>query len=261
VGELALPFLHLYHHVKLPYHHYEKVVNYLSVTHALLAKARLNGVNLILPVDLFVGEDPVSAVDKQKAFVNVAMDSRSDGVDYEGEVKTVPLTNTAAEAVIEGYFYDIGPETAKHISTAAGEADLVVIWGTVGACEIGSFQNGQQQLIQAVTNKPAADAAASSPERQRYTLIWGDATVEWFARFLDSDGEFEGDLVSGGFVAFQNRDSSMLRSLLGNKPSHVLSNGISYRPATAEEWRYSKKRVEVEEEEEEDEDDDEEEED
>jgi hypothetical protein len=258
---MALPFIILLSEGKFPDLE-NKGFQYNSLCRLLLAKARLCGCQLFFPQDILIGEEPMKPQDKLKCYTNIVPESRSEGADYEGEIKNINLSSLTAESLTFGYYYDVGSETSKHFSSIASSYDLVYVWGTTGISEINNFQAGQQALVQAFAMKPSAedqkpaggnadDGISQLP--QKHIVVWGDSTVEWFARFLDSDGELNGNLVGGGFLTFQNRDSSILRAVLSYYASDVLGRGMVYREPVPGEWVYSTRIVEVEEEEEEEE--------
>jgi hypothetical protein len=248
---MALPFIFVQSEMSFP-DLIPCAAKYSSLVRIVLAKARLCGCNLYYPSDILVAEDPVKSSDKARCYQSISLDSRSDGAEYEGDVKNISLASPSSTS-IWGYYYDLGTETCKNLQSLASSADLIVVWGTAGVCEMNSFQSGQQALIQAVTSKPSTEKATMNVLPSRQILIWGDSTVEWFARFLDSDGEMQGDLVSSGFVSYQDRDSTMLRGLLGFYSSEVLANSFVKRNSIEGEFVYSLRMFEVEEEEEEEE--------
>jgi hypothetical protein len=261
VGEMALPFIVLLADGKFPDLE-NKGLQYNSLCRLLLAKARLCGYTLLFPQDILIGEEPLKTEDKLKSYTNIVTESRSEGADYEGETKNITLSSLTAESLTFGYYYDVGSETSKHFSSVASSYDLVFVWGTTGISEINNFQSGQQALVQAFALKPSSEeqkqvAAGSNADAGvsqlplKHIVVWGDSTVEWFARFLDSDGELNGNLVGGGFLTFQNRDSSILRAVLSYHASDVMEKGLTYREPVAGEWIYSTRIVEVEEEDEE----------
>ncbi len=151
--------------------------------------------------------------------------------------------------------YDIGPETCRALKEVLGAAELVLVWGTAGVCEVSSFQAGQQALVDSACAKVSEDEAAPSGEAATrnplHTLLLGESAVEWFCRLVDSDGEMGGDLVAAGLVAYTNRNSRLLSGLIGQVDLEPLRSDHLMRPPSADEWVYRKRVVVVEEEDEE----------
>ena len=54
------------------------------------------------------------------------------------------------------------------------------------------------------------------------TLLVGDSTVEWYARVLDPDGQYDGDIVGAGRVAYATRKSDVRTPLyIGHFSFHL----------------------------------------
>jgi len=250
-GEMCLAFVALSERVQLS-KHMRMCAEHREVCVALLMKAKLRGCRLILPVDLLQGDEQLQSSHLAKAFVNIPNDARNEGADYDGETKVfsfevnsppndchfqgsvpAPVTKTI---VFDGFVYDIGPESCKLLAQSIAEADLLFVWGTMGVCEVSSFQSGQITLVEAanqLTAHPVRDAASLSPVQSLpmapqcrdplRTMVLGDSSVEWFARLADSDGELAGDLVAAGIVTYACRDSVLHAGLLGLCTSNVIN--------------------------------------
>ena len=266
---MALPFIALSPAVYLAKHE-SKCREHRSVTVELLKRARMRGCRLVWPTDVVTGDEAVSAADRQKVFIRFEREARNEGADYEGETRTVALRGASqstvddfalasAEAlptplVVESAVYDIGPETCRALKEVLGAAELVLVWGTAGVCEVSSFQAGQQALVDSACAKVTEDGVPSSESATRnplHTLLLGESAVEWFCRLADSDGEMGGDLVAAGLVAYANRNSRLLSGLIGQVDLEPLKSDHLLRSPTADEWVYRKRIVVVEEEDEE----------
>ena len=260
VGEMCLPFVALFGRVYLSKHEAVCMEN-RDVSLTLLQKARLRGVSLTLPVDLIQGDEQLQSSHWIKAFTNIPTDSRGEGTDYEGESKVIAIQDNrsiqdgtfeaqvAPVAVgddtikVDGYIYDIGPESCALLKQAISFADLLYIWGTVGVCEVAGFQNGQIALVEAanqLTAHAGLEAVLQSPAQllpmappvkdPLRTLLLGDSTVEWFARIADSDGELGGDLPAAGLVTYCCRQSAIHSGLLGLYPANVVNGSGAGHP-------------------------------
>lgn len=286
VGEMALPFIGLSRNITLAKHRSLCAIHRAACIQ-LLQKARLRGCPLTWPCDVVQGDEEVTLADRRRCSEKVEPDARADGGDYEGELRTVNLAaamagedisddfvlggetgmqagvaSSTCSVVVDGYVYDIGPQTSAALKSMVTAADIVLVWGTVGVCEMSSFQAGQLSLVEAAAHKVTDDSndTTTAPADQltrnlRQTLLLGDSCVEWFTRVVDSDGELGGDLVAAGAIAYAERNSAVPVGLLGRVPSQqALSNDTTkLRPTTATEWVYSK-RVLAADDEEEDED-------
>lgn len=199
----------------------------------LLKKARMRGVQLLVPTDVVIGETMLSEAERGRSIDVVDPSSRDDGIDYEGDTSTVALSSGA---VIGGYVYDIGPESTHAAIEVIRVSDVVLHWGAVGVCEHSSFQAGQRAVVEAMATKEA-----DPPVRGPHALVVGESTVEWFSRISDSDGERtagDGDLVKAGIVAYAHRTASLVGLLCLHK-SYVLDL-VTKRCSEHLEWNMSK---------------------
>lgn len=262
VGEMALPFVALNPSVALV-QHADKCAAYASTCRAMIRKARLVGCQLLWPEDLLVGEEALTPAQRQGV---INPESRSDGAEYEADAKPFSARTElyGPSLTISGFAYDIGPNTIQSLKESIQASDVVVVWGLCGIVQCGAFQTGSQACIEAISSmtKTSALAYLADPQNcvRKHSLVVGQSTVEWFRRFLDSDGDMGGDLVSSGLVSYLDARASVLGSVLGRQNSSVLANTMVFRIAEEEEWVYSKVRKEGEEEDDEEEDDEEEEE-
>lgn len=266
VGEMAVPFLALSENYSfLSYR--DQTPAYAKICKHILKKARLLGCTVHLPIDIVLAEERIPENAKEKAYSKTTPENRGDGADYEGDTKVINLTalptipapkNAPAGTPpsvlrdFQGYLYDLGPETCSHLTATIAAADGTIVWGLPSVVELNACQAGTQALIQAVALKPT-DIPVTAAEAKKVAVIWGDSTVEWFARILDSDGEFQGDLVSAGYVSYMNRNAVSLYSIVGSFVSQTLADeqGMQYRDGQVGEWIFSRKKYEDEEEEEE----------
>ena len=138
-------------------------------------------------------------------------------------------------------------------------ADLLYIWGTIGYCEVSSFQTGQQTLVTAANQLVVNTEESKQLKNPLNTLLLGESTVEWFTRLIDTDGEMNGDLISSGIVRYANRCSDIFCGLVGQCSSNVMKESIiKLREPIESEWIYSKVVIETEEEDEDDDDEEDE---
>jgi len=230
-----------------------------------------------------MGDLAVTDAEKLKCFTKFEADARNEGTDYDGEAKVFRVSDAETDTggvepvPLTGFAYDIGPETIAALKASLQSADLVVAWGTVGVCESGAFQAGQQCLVEfgstkivpepapakvAVPAKGAPPAAApvkpALTKNPLRTVLLGDSCVEWFTRILDSDGELGGDLVGAGVVSYANRESTAFAGLMGLFPSRMTQAALAKRAPQPGEFVYSVKKIEEEEEDDEDDEDEEE---
>lgn len=273
-GEIAIPFIALYGGVVFS-RYIQECAQYKTPCAEIMKKALLRGVKLLLPVDVMTGDEAIPADARSKVFTSVDPDARDEGVDYDGEAKVVTIfdqeTDAVATKVVDRYVGDVGERTCKLIQEEVATSDLLVAWGTMGACEVSSFQAGQRALVNAAVLTPMDPEAKPTPEmstpcglraaesgRPAHTWLIGDGTVEWFTRIADTDGELGGDLVAAGRVAFCSRASSAPVGLLGLCGSRVVPSLARRDPLTGgSEWTMNYwKPLEVEDEEEDEEDDD-----
>ena len=286
VGEMALPFLSLMAHLKMP--KYQELAQQLGkAAKALIAKARMRGVNIVLPVDAIVSEEKLPEDLADSTYTKFDPEARDEGADYEGDTSTVSLMpkeseNTealegeedlaspveAGPTLVRGYIYDIGPETCKTLSAEINTANLIFVWGVAGVCEVGPFQAGQRTLSEAlngITSPPISKeqgeggdsaeekaqegetAAAAVNSVPKVTIVLGGATVEWCTRFLDSDGELQGDLIACGAVTYASRRASTICGRLAAVPSPLYDNGLMFRESEESEWAYQGKVEPIEE--------------
>ena len=68
------------------------------------------------------------------------------------EVEVTPPSSTEM-IYVRGYVVDIGPASIQMLKEEVAKADVVLVWGTVGMCEVGPFQVGQRALISAASKK------------------------------------------------------------------------------------------------------------
>lgn len=268
VGELALAFLSA--SSRCVFEKYKFILSdYHDVCVALMRKAKMKGCRFVLPVDLIVGDLSVSDDDKVKCFQQFDLDARNEGVEYEGETKVFECSgggawnddSNAKPSAMSGFAYDIGPKSCQVLQDVVATTELLLVWGLVGVCESSSFQSGQAALVTCSSSSNSSSKSDSDVTTRRgplQTVLIGDATVEWYARMLDSDGELDGDLVGAGMVAYSLRTSSILAGAMGMYSSRTLQSKLKLRPSLEDEWVYSQKKLEEEEEEEEEDDDEDE---
>lgn len=228
----------------------------------LSSKSRLRGVKLILPKDLTVGDELVLPSSIAKRYSRFDPEARDEGLDYEGESKILTLPTDEA-FTINGYVYDIGPASVLETVKELENHHLILLWGTAGLCEVGSFQDGTKKIFDVSAKRPwAVDPKAPPVDSliSRQVMVIGESTNEWFLRFTDPDGsETKGDLVGAGVVAFAARNSVFFTGIMGCYKCSSLSRIVRRDAETEAEWIYNKRTVNIEEpeEEEEEEDDDE----
>jgi hypothetical protein len=241
---------------------------YATACRTLLAKARLSGCHLVLPLDVMLAEEKVNIQQvHQRLYYHTnpqqTILTRSDGIDYEFDTKILPAFEAIQlSQMMVMYAYDIGPQTQTFMTDMLLTSDICYIYGPVGMTEVSVFQGGQNALAQAIqTNVTQGN--------KTQIFLWGNETIEWLGRLIDSDNEFEGNLISSGHVKYANRNSSLFQGILLNlstedeatKQSAVMRHGLIQRPAMETEWSYSKPRPSEEDEEEEEEEEDEDEDD
>ena len=78
----------------------------------------------------------------------------------------------------------------------------------------------------------------------------GGATVEWCTRFIDSDGELQGDLIACGAITYACRRAATVCGRLAGVPSSLFESGLLFREPEETEWTYQGKVEPVEEEDE-----------
>ena len=227
---------------------------YCGVCNLLLRKARLRGVNIILPVDLLTGDEVVTSAQLLKCCENIDMSSRDEGGDYEGDTTVV----LCSENSIAGVPYDIGPKTQDLLREVLASHQLHLSWGTLGCCEISSFQSGQKVLSEAASAESLKEGQLQDSETATHihNIVIGESSAEWWTRFCDADGEYEGNLIKKGVVDFCSRSSFSIASCLGQISSLCLSDALRRDP-NDDEWDYLT-RIRSEPEEDEDEEEEEE---
>jgi hypothetical protein len=224
-----------------------------------MLKAKCRGLNLILPQDVIIGDEPLNSAMLEKPYVSFDKDVRDEGGDYDGESTTVPLFSPVEGDVlphaksIQGAPFDIGPNTCQLIRAEIPRHHLHLSWGTAGCCELSSFQAGQRALIEA--SRATYDPKATI--QMCRNLVVGESTVEWWSRICDPEGEFDGNIVKKGIAEYTTRTSAPVSAALGHVESPCLSK-ILRREPSADEWDYISevRREDPEEEDEEEEEDD-----
>ena len=111
--------------------------------------------------------------------------------------------------------------------------------------------------MNAVLQRNGITAESRLNPKPLHCVVVGDATVEWWARFSDPEGEAAGDLVRVGVASFASRVSSGFIGVLSNSPSPTLQHVARRTPESV--WNFDvlhPKDVDEEDEEEEDEDED-----
>lgn len=236
-GEVAIPFIAAMRDIS--FFRMKACDTYREVALQLLKKARMRGVILLVPVDLIVGDTEIGATEKLLSEQKIDPTSRDDGAEYDGDSSVFKL-DTNKDSISSMYVYDIGPESIHAIDEAISKVSLVLVWGTAGVCESSSFQSGQRALVESVTAKEESVKAAHHP----CTLILGESTVEWFARFYDADGEItggDGDLVKVGAVSYSQR-SNALAKILCLRESNLLSR-TRKRASLPSEWTFHETKI------------------
>ena len=259
----------------------------------IISNARFRGVRVIIPKDVVTGEEPIKTDDFFKCYDKVEKDSRDEGGDYDEDIKTILLEN---DVKVDGYVFDIGPETIQALAKEIEATDLLVVWGTVGVCEISNFQVGQRSIVNssaikiqdeadtkpdapaapAVATAPAVDAkgkpiakgtaavaepvaVVAAPKKKSFpahSIILGDSAVEWYSRIMDPEGELNGNIQKAGIVSYCQRNSSLFVGCIG-KFDIPLCSALPIREPVEDEFIYNKKET-VEEEEDEEEEEEEE---
>lgn len=250
MGEFSLPFLLA---TGVQFQRSELYSGYKMVCGSLIAKSRLRGVALVLPVDLVVGDEIISPEQFLKCYTSYDKDSRDEGGDYDGD-STIITCDPPSGSPIIGYPLDIGPLTCQLLRGTIPQHDLHLSWGTAGCCEISSFQGGQRALVESSLHQSTSTAGPSIRN-----ILLGEANVEWWSRICDPEGEFDGDIVKKGVADFTSRHSLTFTSVISQLPSAHLSN-ILRRSPERQEWDYLSDRRRVVDPDEEDEDEEEDEE-
>mmetsp|Transcript_21320 Transcript_21320/g.39797 ORF Transcript_21320/g.39797 Transcript_21320/m.39797 type:complete len:1535 (-) Transcript_21320:174-4778(-) len=268
-GELCIPFIACASGVTFK-HYTAACSDYKALCGMLLQKAKMRGVDIVLPVDVVTGDEPLSSSQLQLCFANVDDSARDEGADYEGESSVVSLLpgDDGASVFVQGFVYDIGPVTCDTISPMISGSQLHLSWGTAGCTEVSSFQAGQRAIVTAASPPPKPEEATFDATEKEvipspHNVVLGESNVEWWARIADPEGEFEGHLTKMGMADFVSINSKSFCSVLSNERSSLSS--VIRRPSTSDEWdyltalRHEDDEEEEEEEEEDDEDDDDEE--
>ena len=206
-GELAIPFVSLVYNISFAQH--QRLCQSLASTCTLiLRKARLRGVDLVLPADFLIGDEPLDPLTLTGA-------STEDGLDYPGDVTTCDIATIVAssQSVVLGYVYDIGKTSCGLLeSVLSAPSDLLVIWGAVGTNEYASFQAGQGTLTTALLRQATV---VDTHERTRVWLI-GESTVRHFTSVIDADEEYQGDISRSPLIDQLSPDSRWFRAILGS---------------------------------------------
>jgi 3-phosphoglycerate kinase len=159
-GELCIPFLALSGRVSFKQYQSLCADNRL-VCLELVKKARMRGTKLLLPVDILSADEAIDAQLRRRCFDKFDADSRDEGADYNGEIKSVlvgypengplaeeytlvgPLKDypqlehySVPKVSVEGFVYDIGEQSRKVLQEQLANCDLLVSWGPLGACEV-----------------------------------------------------------------------------------------------------------------------------
>jgi hypothetical protein len=287
-GELCIPFLALSGRVSFKQYQSLCADNRL-VCLELVKKARMRGTKLLLPVDILSADEAIDAQLRRRCFDKFDADSRDEGADYNGEIKSVlvgypengplaeeytlvgPLKDypqlehySVPKVSVEGFVYDIGEQSRKVLQEQLANCDLLVSWGPLGACEVSGFQMGQRTLVQGSVLPPRPEEAVAAPaynnpgyaNKPLHTWVIGDSSAEWFSRYADPDGEQQGDLVEAGRLSFVSRASKLAVGVLGRNKLAILGRVNRCTERSDGDWRINdKKQLYPEEEDEEDEED------
>ena len=246
------------------------------------SRARIRGTRFLLPLDVLVADEPISDQHRIKCFLNTDPEARDEGCDYDGDTKlfeTLVPVDIIREVEVPGFIYDVGPKTCEMISHEVKACDLLFCRGTVGACEVSSFQAGQRALVKAAASTPWLETADTTGTpapwaRKKQVVVVGDSSYEWFLRMVDPDGSetnlVYGDLATAGVVSYASRSSEAISGVLGryigpplntmqrrNPLENVAISGTPLRLLNNGEWVYNDRIIEEEELEDEEEDDDE----
>ena len=147
----------------------------------IFQRARLRGVNIILPVDLVVGDEKVTAYAVDKSYERFDPEARDEGFDYEGETKLTSLVSEEA-IVVSGYAYDVGPASISAMEKEIEKSNLLLVWGPCGLCEASAFQEGTKKFIGLTAKRPWSAEPTTECIKSRHVLLVGDSTCEWFLR-------------------------------------------------------------------------------
>lgn len=267
-GELIAPFTTAMTSQRVQFAKYSDACGkYRHVVEALVLKAKLHSVEIILPLDILTGEEPISPEAKQRVYTQVDKDARDEGFEYDEDVKTIAL-GVSESKVVEGYIFDIGPQAVEQLQQVLKETHMCVSWGTMGICEGSAFQAGQRALVQGSVQRSAVVAGAeggvgsdTGSTIPTHTIVIGDAAVEWFCRIADPDGELGGDLMRAKMVSYLQRSSALFTAAMCSMDISALWTALSPRTPLPDECTFVRAAFaqEGEEEEEEEEEDEEEE--
>ena len=95
-GEFAIPFIGLLRHVS--FIKYETLISkYHFIARHMSIKARCRGCQLLLPLDVMIGDEMIPDTLKNKCYDDYDIDARDDGADFEGEAVVVRLTAVEEE--------------------------------------------------------------------------------------------------------------------------------------------------------------------
>ena len=206
-GELAIPFVSLVYNVTFAQHQI-LCQSLASACVLILRKARLRGVDLVIPVDFLVGDEPLDP----KILTGA---STEDGLDYPGDVTSCDIVTTAtsSQSVVLGYVFDIGKASCALLESAlSAPSDLLIVWGAVGANEYAFFQSGQGALTTVLLRQTTV---VDVHERTRVWLI-GESTVRHFTSVIDADEEYQGDISRSPLIDQLSPDSRWFRAILGS---------------------------------------------
>ena len=157
------------------------------------------------------------------------------------------LEERGAEAEVRQYLKDA--PSLEEIKTVQAALDLPAI---------GMMRTGEKTFKELDLSKDSAEAeaqegdtaAAAATLAPKVTIVLGGATTEWCTRFLDSDGELQGDLIACGAVTYASRRAAIVCGRLAAVPSSLFENGLMFREPDESEWAYQGKIEPVEEEDE-----------
>ena len=137
--------------------------DFVDTAREVMQKARENGVNLYLPVDVVITND----------------------IEHPLDVKVVPAQDIPEEFKA----VDIGPATVKYFSEAIGLSNTVIWNGPMGIYEIEKFSRGTFKTASAIADSYAytivgggdtADAVERAGEKENFSFIstGGGASLE-----------------------------------------------------------------------------------
>jgi len=215
---------------------------YTSACNLIIQKARVRGVNLLLPIDVITGDEQLT-FDSPLPSVSLDNDTQDEGVDYDGESTVVSLfddDNRLLTSEVQGFPYDVGPSTCHMLTNEIKNHHVHFSWGSAGCCEYSSFQGGQRAVISASTPPRCIESTVNSTEISHvlpYNVIVGESTVEWWSRIADSDNEYDGNIMKKGVAKLSTRNSKSVSSIICQVPSGKLS-AFGKRTPCKNEWDY-----------------------